>query len=105
MIHEAFLLEYYKIQQSDQNAETAEKIPFWLINIISISLIYHNCLSNLIISLDLLVADKKDWWFKYIKTNLYSGILKDRAGPLLGMTISEFRSVRVEIHSPKSSTF
>lgn len=28
MIHEAFLLEYYKIRQSDQNAETAEKIPF-----------------------------------------------------------------------------
>lgn len=28
MIHEAFLLEYYKIRQKDQNAETAEKIPF-----------------------------------------------------------------------------
>lgn len=28
MIHEAFLLEYYKIRQKNQNAETAEKIPF-----------------------------------------------------------------------------
>lgn len=25
MIHEAFLLEYYKIRQNDKNAETAEK--------------------------------------------------------------------------------
>lgn len=28
MIHEAFLLEYYQIRLKDQNAETAEKIPF-----------------------------------------------------------------------------
>lgn len=33
-------------------------------------------------SLDLLVSDKKDWWLIYIKTNLHSGILKDRADSL-----------------------